>query len=259
MAGAHKIFFRRARRAAAAFTMLETLMVLALGGMLLLAASSFLFGVITLRREVEQSPQLAQHSASVARLLESLIGGAQPQQAGSGSVGAGGGSSGGSGGGTSGNSSGTARQAAGSMSTLIAWQSLPSSVASLDPALYLKARAGLPVFIGESGLVDTSVDCYLLFEPDNGLVLLWQSPRMKADDESNWQRSVISPLITAVRLLYYDADQDSWEDADGLTQVSTDTSRLPQVMQLTFRDPRSAQEIRTEVLLPVGSPQLFGL
>lgn len=237
-------------RVAPAFTLLETLMVLLVGGMLLVAASSFLFGALALRRQIEEAPQLGQHAASVARLLETLIASAQPQQ---------GATAGGQGaGGTAVNTTpgGTDAAAAGSQ---VNWQELPSVVFGSGQALYLKARAGLPIFVGESGLNESGVSCYLLLEQRDGLVLFWQSERMRQDDENHWERTVLSPLVVGANLLFYDAEREQWERSEGLKQPFTNPERLPQLIELTFREPGNSREIMAEVLLPPQSTQLLGL
>lgn len=224
------------RLGAPAFTMLETLLVLVVGGLLLLAAAGFLFGTIGLRRQIEEAPQLRQHAASVSRLLEALIASAQPQQG-----------------------VAAAQSVENAVATPINWQALPDGVFGSEQALYLRVRPGLPVFVGRTGQTQESVSCYLLFEKDAGLVLLWQSERMRREDERDWERTVLSALVSAVRLLYYDAEQERWEQADGLEQLFSTPERLPQVMEITFREPGAEREVRTEVLLPPESTQLLGL
>lgn len=259
------------RRSNHGFTLIETLLVLVVGGMLLATATSFLFSTVSLRRQIEEAPQLGQHAASVARLLEGLIASAEPQQgaaaSGGGASGGGsGGSSAGSGSGASGNSTGSSGSGSGgiaggsgSASGPINWQELPAVVFGSDQALYLRVRPGLPVFVSQSGLTETSVDCYLLFERNNGLLLFWQSERMRREDDSDWERTVLSPLVSAVSLLYYDSERERWEQVDGLEQLFSEPERLPQVMQITFREPGSEREVVAEVLLPPSSANLIGL
>lgn len=225
-------------RRAQGFTLLETLMVLLVGGMLLLAAASFLFGAMTLRRQIDEAPQLGQHAASTVRVLETVFGSAESQQGATGSAAAGG---------------------AGGSASLINWQQLPSAIAGSEQALYLRVRGGLPMFVGRGGLTDSAVSCYLLFEKNRGLLLLWQSERMRLEDENDWEQTVLSPLVSAANLLFYDAQREQWERTDDLRQPFATTDSLPQMLQLTFKEPGSSREIVAEVLLPPPSAQLFGL
>lgn len=234
-AGVVRQVAHRSPLGARAFTMLETLLVLVVGGMLLLAAAGFLFGTIGLRRQIEEAPQLKQHAASVGRLLEGVIASAQPQQG------------------------AAAGNAEGSVAAPIGWQALPDVVFGSEQALYLRVRPGLPVFVSQEGTTQTTVSCYLLFERDNGLVLLWQNERMRRDDERNWERTVLSPLVSAMRLLYYDAERERWEETEGLEPLFGTPERLPQVMQITFRQPGMEREESIEVLLPPESTPLLGL
>lgn len=220
-----------ASRRGAGFTLMETLMVLALGGLLLLAAASFLFGVMTLRKEIEEVPQLGQHADGVGRLMETLFSGAEPHASSDGSTGA----------------------------LPVSWRDLPDAFFGSERALYLRVRPGVPLFVGEQGAVGSTVDCYLQLEREGGLVLFWQSERMRRDDADNWERTVLSPLITAVDLLYYDAERERWETREGLEPLSGDSQVLPQAMVINFADPASGREAKVEVLLPAVSLQLSGL
>lgn len=233
------------------FTLLETLMVLLIGGMLLLSAASFLFGAITLRRQIEETPQLGQHAASTTKLLETMFGSAEPQQGTAGLAA-------GTGAGSTGTAANTAANT-GATASLMNWQPLPSAMAGSEQALYLRVRGGLPLFVGRSGLAQSAVSCYLLFEKDRGLVLLWQSERMRLEDTDDWEQTVLSALVTGASLLFYDAERARWERTDGLRQLFSTADRLPQMLELTFREPQGGREIVTEVLLPPQSAQLFGL
>ena len=202
------------------FTLLEVLLAMVLGGLIITAAAGFLFGVFNLTLVAEKKPLFAEHANNVSRFLEFSFASALPVD--------------------SDDSEGDGET--------ISWQRVPG-VSGLNPqGLSMRLRGDLPVFQGEESPLP-ELNCYLVVDGANGLSLVWQSDDMANDNIDAAYRSELSPYVSDLNYLYYDALNDNWESSGDAEKLDDGTLAIPDFIQLTFKHP-DGREIERQLILP---------
>lgn len=203
-----------------AFTLLEVLMALFLGGMLLTAAAAFLFGLFNLTVETEEAPVGKTHADAVADFLAYAFSTALPPS----------------------------QDDAAANQSAVAWQPLPGSIQLNEQALALRLPGDLPLFFDDS-LFLPELNCFLVFDRDDGLVFLWQTDAMATEDTGDFRRTIVSPLAVSMEYLYYDVDSNQWDSVTEPEQDDGGGFRLPDFLRLEFELGRQ-EAVTRYVLLP---------
>lgn len=98
------------------------------------------------------------------------------------------------------------------------------------------------------------VRCALATEPGEGLVLYWQSLLETDRETTAARRVVVSPLVSAIRYLYVDARTGRWDLRPELLRNGAGRWVVPDRLQLTFTYGTASLE-RT-ITLPLGNGAL---
>ncbi|TVR50724.1 MAG: prepilin-type N-terminal cleavage/methylation domain-containing protein [Puniceicoccaceae bacterium] len=205
-----------ARDRQSGFSLIEVLLAVVLGAALLTAATFFIFSMGQLWGRGAEPRLFEQHVRGVTRFLESAIrealpageaqGGQQQQQ-----------------------------QQAQTNAARVFWHNPPGFTFADDPLLTFEMVNG-PGLLAWPDRPLPFVVCSLFLDPRDGLMLLWKS-RLEIDFElMEPRRTQISPYVTAITYLYYDAEEagGGWEErpdprtGDGAEPV------LPTRIRLTF-------------------------
>lgn len=156
------------------FTLLETLVSLALLGILLVALNTFLFSMSELWGDRRDQRLFDQHVRAATRLLRETF-----------------------------ETANTGLGASG-----VAIKEI-SDGGTAEPRLaFLLADAGRLADWPDAPLPD--VDCSLAVEPEKGLVLRWQSRLELERGGDSAHETILTPFCTALRYEYYDADLKRW-------------------------------------------------
>jgi prepilin-type N-terminal cleavage/methylation domain-containing protein len=188
----------RRRPGEGGFTLVETLLALALLTSLLLAVNLFLFSMGELWGQNRQQRLFDQHVRAVTRYLDELVArGAQVVEPG--------------------------RELR-----------MASPEGRSEPRLTFDLAAGdrlLPW--PEAPLPD--VECALATEAGRGLVLSWHSRWETGFEDRPPRTLVVSPLVQRVEYLYYDGNARAWRVEAAPARDQADTWRLPARLRLHFQ------------------------
>ncbi|WP_309385470.1 prepilin-type N-terminal cleavage/methylation domain-containing protein [Cerasicoccus frondis] len=214
------------------FTLLELILVVGLSGLLLTAAASLVFGLMTLKTSAEAGPQEAEHIANVRRFMEYIFAEAEPIQ-------------------NLGDEGGTAPEEA------VSWRNLPGSSGLNDKVLAFRLPGKIPLF-SDSELYAPEVDCYLKLVEDEGLYIYWQSDAMANENTDDVRRSQVSPLVSKLEYLWYDDNDETWEISEELEENDEGGDDAPQFIRLTFGEERDDAKTALLLLPPSdeGTPRL---
>lgn len=214
-----------------AFSLIEVLMALALGGMVLTAAAAFLFGIFNITLMAEREPLFDEHVESTTRFLEYAFLTALPDE-------------------DKGGTSNRDRQGnAGQNTSPVAWKALPGGTGLNPEALAFKLNGDLPIFVPEDMAYIPEVECFLVL--DEGLTLRWRTEAMRQEDADALLSSRLSPFVTGLTYYYYDREDDSWEDSDEAETADEGGQLLPDFIGLTFQHP-DGREATRKILLPAN-------
>lgn len=208
-------------------------MAVALGGMILTAAAAFVFGVFNLTLMAEREPLFDEHVESTARFLEYAF--ASAIQAGADS-------------GDQGEADDNARNE-NAATPRIAWKRLPGGSGLNPEAISFRMRGDLPIFVQEETAFLPEVECFLVFDDNDGLVLRWRTDAMKTEDADALLASMLSPYVKELTYYYYDREDDSWDDSDEAEQSDEGQVLLPDFISLKFEHP-DGREATRQILLP---------
>ncbi len=216
----------------AGFTLIEILIVLALGGLLLVAVSSLMFGIVKLSNDMRSQPYFDAHADNCVRFLTYLF--ETPNRTGT-SQQQGGGNA--------------ARGQQGQEAGTLAWKQIPGASFADDPVLSITVEEEMPLLLDEEEGQPGSADLYLQFDEDYGLVLHWQSEEITENDSDATRNILVSPLITAMRYLFYDVEDDQWEIFEADEQIDTGEFGVTDFIELEFTSENGAVVTR-RILLP---------
>ncbi|MEM8867274.1 MAG: prepilin-type N-terminal cleavage/methylation domain-containing protein [Verrucomicrobiota bacterium] len=128
-----------------------------------------------------------------------------------------------------------------------------------DPLLNLKLSQIPPLFVNPDDAPVAGVDVYLHFEEDEGLSLLWYSIlQEESEDIDDLRRTELSPLVTSLRYLYWDERFEQWEEETEPKEGDGDDQHLlPQYLKLTFEHEGIIKERTLAIPVQSRSALLF--
>lgn len=191
------------------FTLVEVLMAIALGTILLVAATGFLSDMAFLYARERHTPATEQHAETLVRFLAHLLRTAEPADQTSGEPGEGG------------------------TGPALSWEQLPDASPADDPLLAFRyAEDAPPIDEGEAPVF--SRHCYLAYEENLGLVLFWYPEHEREASEAILRRSLLSAQVTALRYYTFDEDREDWEEIDSFLD-GEENRPLPDLLELDIR------------------------
>jgi len=216
---------KRVHPRAAAFTLVELLLALALLTMLVTALLTFVFSMGEIWGRGSEKRLFEQHVNAVSRHVESLLRrAAWPRGGGA-----------------------TAE---------------PYAVREIRPATGPTVNLlGFDLLDGDRLLVWPDqplpeVRCYLAVERERGLVLHWQSQLEQEAGTKPPRTALISPLVTRLAYEYQDPKSGTWRTETELRKSSSNEWLLPDRLLLAFK--QGTYEAEREITLPPGgSPPVF--
>lgn len=195
-------------RSARGFTLIEMVLVIGLSGFLLMGAVSLIFGLMVLKTSAEAAPQESEHIANVRRFLEYVFAEAEPIQ-------------------NLGDEGGEPPEEP------VAWRNMPGNSNLNEFLLAFRLPGKIPLFADDE-LYAPEVDCYLRLIDDEGLFLYWQSDDMADENIDDFRRSRLSPLVTKLEYLWYDAEDERWDVSEEMEENDEGGNDVPQFIRLTF-------------------------
>ncbi len=204
-----KVWQQRARRG---FTLIEILVALSLGGIILTAASFHLVSLGKIWTHDWSQRHYMHHKESLTTLMIRVF---KEADSGFSSLG------------TKGNIAG------------LRWENPPGESTLDDPFLRFYLKQPPPVLISNPPLA-SSVVCYLVFDEDEGLSLLWYPLIQTRDGEEEVQdvddlyRTTLSRFVSRVEYCYYDAEKEQWETEEEPLEEN-DKFMMPDFLKFTFR------------------------
>lgn len=144
---------------------------------------------------------------------------------------------------------------------------------SEDPLIHFFLREGPPLLVWPVGTV-SRVHCFFHFEESEGLSLLWYSElqelekndegKMEPEDEDDLFKTKISPFCTEIFYCYYgeeNANSDDlkeWEIVTDLEEnIQTGKYRIPDFMKLVFSWPD--EDLERTLTLPIRKVSPSGI
>ncbi len=144
---------------------------------------------------------------------------------------------------------------------------------SEDPLIHFFLREGPPLLVWPVGTV-SRVHCFFHFEEGEGLSLLWYSElqelekndegKMEPEDEDDLFKTKISPFCTEIFYCYYgeeNANSDDlkeWEIVTDLEEnIQTGKYRIPDFMKLVFSWPD--EDLERTLTLPIRKVSPSGI
>ena len=219
------------------FTLVEILMAVAIGGLILVSASGFLFGVFNLSLVAEREPLFEEHVDSTSRFLEYAFATALPARENSSR--------------NSENEEETPSRGnndTNQSAPTVSWQRIPGESGLNPEGLSFRLPGDIPIFVAENTYLP-EVTCYLVFKDGEGLLLRWRTDEMAAEDDDDVLTSLISPYVTEVTYYYYDREDDTWEESDEAEQSDEGQTMMPDFIGLAFEHP-DGREAKRQILLP---------
>lgn len=231
------------------FTLIEVLMAVLLGGLILTAAASFVFGIFHLTIVAEKEPMFEEHVDATSRFLEFAFSSALPAEENTNRN-------------TSANEGGEGsdqRQQpdtpnpndSSSKGSAVAWKRIPGESGLNPEALSFRLSGDLPIFVHEEQAFLPDVECWLVFNEDEGLVLRWRTDEMAEESDDETLTAVISPFVDSLTYWYYDQEDDRWEDSDEAEEADEGGKRMPDFIVLTYKHP-DEREAKRQLLLPAS-------
>lgn len=207
------------KRRAAAFTLVEVLLALALLAALLLAINQFVFSITEAWTKNQDQFIFVQHTRAVTRHLDELLQTATAYARGS-------------------------TPAAGAP----AMAEMKTPEGSTADLLTFDLPEGDRLFVWPSTPLP-EVQCALAWRKDDGLVLYWKS-RLETDfGEANPRLAVLSPFATGLTYDYYDTTTDTWSTEETPQKDSAGNYEAPRRIRIKFH--RKNQDYEETITLPV--------
>lgn len=192
-----KSFFRK--KSTKAFTLIEVIMAISIAGLLLVAATTYLFSLTQIWGDTQKDQYFTHHAEGVSRFLDQLFDEAQYLD-----------------------------------SEPVKWAPLPGA-SPFDPPLLQFSLPGNPALLYWEGRPLGGVTCYLYFNETEGLELIWYSELEKIESPSDMHRTLISPIVKNITYCNYDPDFEQWEESREPILDRQGNRKVPNALKLTFK------------------------
>lgn len=204
------------------FTLIEVVLAIALTGLVLSAATTFLVIVsgIWLSRNDESFFQ--QHASGATAFVKGLVARAEPPAEGDGGP--------------------------------VQWNRPPGYGDFEDPLLAFRLSEP-PAILGPEAVGLAGLQLYLYHAREEGLYLIWHSDLIETEETRDLRHTLVSPLVTEVAYAYYDAEFDDWEiETQPRTAETVTTFVLPDYLRFTLS--YQGQEELFYVPIPTAKPEI---
>lgn len=203
-------------RAARGFTLIEIILAMAVTGLLLTGAVSWLFSLSQLWTQRNGTHDFDQHVEGVRYFLGRCVDQSRPLTA--------------------------------TETNPVSWERLPGESEREDP--YLTVRLKEPPALLISG--DTPLSglyLHFVFDPDEGLSVIWHSQMEKIEKPEDTRRTLISPFVVGMEYAYYDVTRKQWEILEE-PKKEVQTLILPDFLRLHFESDAGAEPRTVNIYLP---------
>lgn len=204
------------------FSLIETLISLAVGMAIMMGATFFLYSITQSYHQLKEDPRLEDHVEGLCALLEGLVGttkktpitqtkkadpeAAAPKPAPK-----------------------TRRKGTGDLR----WET-PPGVMMKDFSLAFKPQIN-PIFFSALPGPTFDFDGYLVFVPKEGLFLIYQTATLKKRSPDEIEVFLLSPWVKNLEYGFYDSEKSIWTFAASAPSSATDAEPLlPQALRLEF-------------------------
>jgi hypothetical protein len=218
---------RRMKRAAA-FTLLEIVLALALVAMLLVSLNTFVFSMGELWGRGADVHLFDLHTRAVTRFMEHELRTAVLPPA----------------------------SRANPNATPIVVKEIRPQNGATEKLLTFELPAGSRIFVWPDRPLPEVV-CSMQVRERDGLFLLWHSRLEKDFEDASPRETLVSPLVTGVSYDYYDADANRWSTETMLKNDSSGNPMAPQRIHLKFAYNKLTRETVITLPAPSGALPLF--
>jgi len=141
----------------------------------------------------------------------------------------------------------------------IGWARPPGFSESKEPLLNFKLTTAPAILVGIENAPLLGIDTFLHFDRTEGLSLLWYSILQEdAEDINDLRRTMISPLVTGIKYVYWDESFEKWETEDEPMEGDGDDQYiLPRLIKLTFEYEGETQERSFTIPVPTQSALIY--
>ena len=199
-----------------AFTLIEVLLAVALGGSLLAAASIYVVSLTGIWLNRGDDDFFNQHVDGVTLFLTNAL--AQSEGFGE------------------------------EQTDPVSW-GRPPGYSELDEPLLTFLLKESPALLAWEHEPLPGVSCHLFFREGEGLSLIWFSRHNNVEDIEDAYRTVVSPFITHISYCYFDIDSETWEIVDHPEEDRDGQFLLPEFLKIRFEHEDEMREI------PIYLPQ----
>lgn len=198
------------------FSLIEVLLAVAIGAMIMTAATSLLFSTSHLWFESENLTVVDEHVVSLTHFVEHAFSAAEVNEE--------------------------------SDSGAISWGKIPGDFSIDGDLLTFRLTGDLPIFVEEGSFLP-EVNCYLKFREDQGLYLIWQSDAMAEENAEDFRETLLSPWVKEMLYCYYDEEAESWDSSDKMESDQDGNPKIPEFLKLKFISDDSTEQ-ESFILLP---------
>lgn len=219
------------RHVSLGFTLIETLLALAVGALILTGASALIYTSAQLAMLQHRDDSINLHAAQVSYFLRATLNNRAISAA------------------PSSNAPSTARAGSNSsQSTGFTWQKPENLPLGNNQILSFKLNEAPPVLHWLEHSIPSPIQCYLYFSKDEGLSLLWTPllAELQIGDSPPLYQTLLSEKVSKVTYAYYDAVNDRWE----IEEDTPDTKDKPLPTLLVIEFTQSDETITEQIALP---------
>ncbi|CAA6678317.1 MULTISPECIES: type II secretion system protein J [unclassified Lentimonas] len=141
----------------------------------------------------------------------------------------------------------------------VSWARPPGFSESKEPLLNFKLTQAPPILVGIENAPLLGLDTFLYFDKSEGLSLLWYSILQEdSEDINDLRRTMISPLVTGIKYIYWDESFERWEEEDQpMEGDGNDQYLLPRFIKLTFEHEGETQERTFTIPVPSRTALIY--
>ncbi len=184
-----------------AFTLIEVLLSLAATGILMTSASMYLYSITNIWLNDDDNQYFNDHVDGVTLFLNQLLS----------------------------HSEGKSQN----NQIPISWKRPPGFSEFDEPLLSFQLK-DTPALMVWKELALPGLTCYLYFEEEEGLKILWHSRLQEIEEVDQIFQTVVSSFVESIRFGYYDSDDDNWEITDQPDEDRNGNFILPDNIILKF-------------------------